>query len=130
MKLKAHLLTTFCGSAKKVRVNVVFATLTLFCPLEYDTEFLSVFDVMKGNADKSVFTFTAARTVIVLLRGEEFVDGEFDSAECVTRVFGVARTFFCRNAEVISRNKQLNIAFKLNDCKQADCNGNCFFVLR
>lgn len=38
MKLKAHLLTTFSGSAKKVRVNVVFATLTLFGPLEYDSK--------------------------------------------------------------------------------------------
>ena len=77
-----------------------------------------------------LFVVTAAAGITVrkgiLLRREEFINGEADLFEKITGIVGSRRgnTFLFGNAEVVSGNKKLNITFKLDDREQAERNVN------
>ena len=69
-------------------------------------------------------------TIVVFEVGrEEFINREVDSLECVTGVLGVTAAFLGGDAEIISGDKHLYVAFKLNNCENAESNLDSLFAL-
>ena len=69
-------------------------------------------------------------TIVVFEVGrEEFINREVDSLECITGVLGVTAAFLGGDAEIISGDKHLYVAFELDDCKNTQRNFNGFFTL-
>ena len=71
----------------------------------------------------------SAAIVVLKVGREEFVNREADSLECIAGVLGVAAAFLGGYAEIISGDKHLYVAFKLNDCENAKSNLDSFFAL-
>ena len=76
---------------------------------------------------------TAMVTVIIQVRylwREKLVSWKFYTLKHFARVVRAGYTLLMRHAEIVGRNKHLNIAFYLNNCKNTYGNQNIFRRLR
>ena len=64
--------------------------------------------------------------IILFLKSwrEEFAGREFDVLKYFARIISCCNTFFSGNAEIISGNKHLNSAFKLNNGEKTESDEN------
>ena len=93
------------------------------------TSSLFVYSLFTTAATITINVKWCAAIVVFEIGREEFVNGETDSSECVAGIFGIATTFFCGYAEIISGYEHLNVTFKLNNGENTQGNLNSLFTV-
>jgi hypothetical protein len=88
-----------------------------------------LYSLFATAATVSVWIEGSATVVVFEVGREEFINREVDSLECITGVLGVTAAFLGGYAEIISGDKHLYVAFKLNNCENAKSNLDSFFAL-
>lgn len=109
------------NSIKKTKREHSFAGMfSLFITLFFNSKCLSAVARRVTTACGAVRILQAT-----LFRREELVNGEFNSSECIAGTFCIAGALAFWHTEVVCRNEHLYIAFKLNNCENAQCDNDC-----